>query len=303
MRFAALTILVLLFTACTSGGTPTNASTAVLFTAVPSATYTPTLPTATLPPGVMSPDELRLTATAVMPSPTPSNTIDTARGELAGRLDIAPASIEIGSIEEVEWSWSERECRDTLPTATSSATPGTAIPTPTATRTATPRPSPTGTLRNTPTATATASRTSVPTRTPTFTPTPRPVAGSRILLIVGEAVYEYRADDTRTTLCREMNLYDDVPELLLARDPVAAEVVAVSKERLASDLDLPTASMHPVSVRPVVWEDTSLGCPAPNQTYTQRQIGGYRIVLEVGEENYIFHADFERVFRCDESDQ
>lgn len=127
----------------------------------------------------------------------------------------------------------------------------------------------------------------------------RAVEGYRLLLGVGETVYEYHTDTGSTArLCRESNLYDDYPEILLMRDPVAAELVYVAQERLGRELDLPTSLIDLVSIRPVEWADASLGCPAEGQTYSPAPVKGYQIVLEVNETRYTFHTDFESVIEC-----
>ena len=85
------------------------------------------------------------------------------------------------------------------------------------------------------------------------------------------------------------------PEL----DPVAAELVRLAQRRLGEELDLPTRRLRVVEVRPLQWPDSSLGCPLPGQPYTPIRIDGYRIVLGVGDSEYIFHSDFDRVIPCE----
>jgi hypothetical protein len=85
---------------------------------------------------------------------------------------------------------------------------------------------------------------------------------------------------------------------LIAIDPIAAELVGVAQRALAEQLNLATRRIRLVDVQPVIWADASLGCPAPNVAYTQVETNGYRIVLRVAEQDYLYHTDFDRVFLC-----
>jgi hypothetical protein len=89
----------------------------------------------------------------------------------------------------------------------------------------------------------------------------------------------------------------------LASDPVAAELVALAQRRVAQDLNLPTRRIRLIEVKAFIWSDISLGCPEPDQTYAVGDIDGYRIVLEVGDVQYIFHTDFDRVIPCDPANE
>ena len=89
------------------------------------------------------------------------------------------------------------------------------------------------------------------------------------------------------------------PDPLLAVDPVAADLVALAQRQLAQALDLPMRRIRLVDITAVRWTDNSLGCPAPRQTPIPLEAPGYRIVLEAGEQWYIYHSDIERVIPCD----
>ncbi len=45
-----------------------------------------------------------------------------------------------------------------------------------------------------------------------------------------------------------------------------------------------------VTFEMVTWPDGSLGCPEPDQMYTQALVDGYRIVLEADGERYVYHG-------------
>ena len=76
-------------------------------------------------------------------------------------------------------------------------------------------------------------------------------------------------------------------------------MTGLAQRRLGEELDLPTRRLRVIAVRPLQWPDSSLGCPLPDQTYTPIQMDGYRIVLGVGNSEYIFHSDFDRVIPCE----
>lgn len=82
-------------------------------------------------------------------------------------------------------------------------------------------------------------------------------------------------------------------------DPVAADLVGLAQRRLAQDLNLPTRRIQVVEVTSHIWTDTSLGCPLPGENYAQVIVDGYRIVLSAGDQEYLFHTDFDRVVACD----
>lgn len=90
---------------------------------------------------------------------------------------------------------------------------------------------------------------------------------------------------------------------LLDIDPVAAELAALAQRLLAEQLDLPVRRVRLVDAQAVVWPDTSLGCPQPDQMYAQMLVNGYRIVVEAAGEQVIFHTDFDRALRCPAEDE
>lgn len=92
---------------------------------------------------------------------------------------------------------------------------------------------------------------------------------------------------------------NNTPDALIEIDPIAAELVGIAQRLVAQDLDLPTRRVRFVEAEPFAWTDSSLGCPIPGQIYTSVETNGYRIVVSVGDDEYIFHTDFDRVLPCD----
>ncbi len=132
----------------------------------------------------------------------------------------------------------------------------------------------------------------------------RPVAsgrvdGVRVFFIVGTTVYEFQKQgDAPYRFCRETS--EARNELLLAVDPVAAELVRLAQQRVATQLDLPVRRVAWITVAAYRWWDTSLGCPLAGQVYATADVPGYRIVLQAGDARYAFHTDAERLFPCPE---
>jgi hypothetical protein len=123
------------------------------------------------------------------------------------------------------------------------------------------------------------------------------VLGKRVFFLVGMTVYEFQQQGAgQYRLCHATSQARDA--LLLAVDPVAAELVRLAQQRVAAKLDLPVRRVSWVQVEAYRWWDTSLGCPTAGQTYSPIDVPGYRIVLQAGDELYAFHTDTERLFPC-----
>lgn len=86
-------------------------------------------------------------------------------------------------------------------------------------------------------------------------------------------------------------------------DPVASELVALAQQRLSQELNLPVRRIRLKTVAPYIWVDTSLGCPLPGESYPAASIDGYRIILSVDDQEYIFHTDFDRVTACEAANE
>jgi hypothetical protein len=130
------------------------------------------------------------------------------------------------------------------------------------------------------------------------------VDGFRLVLLVGNTTYEYHTDSqSNIRRCGLSGTNIGETDLLVQIDPVAAELAALAERRLADELDLTTRRISVVEVTRIIWTDSSLGCPLPGEDYTPIRIDGYRIVLSVDDDQYIFHADFDRLVPCDEQDE
>lgn len=77
--------------------------------------------------------------------------------------------------------------------------------------------------------------------------------------------------------------------------------VVAARERLASDLAVPEANLIVISLEPIDWADTSLGCPIPGYMYAQVITSGYKVAFEHGGMSYVVHTDQDgtNTARCD----
>ena len=79
------------------------------------------------------------------------------------------------------------------------------------------------------------------------------------------------------------------------RPPVpSGDVPAAMLEQViadaASGAGVDPSAVEVISAEAVTWPDGSLGCPLPDQMYTQALVPGYRVILDVDGEEMSFHA-------------
>jgi hypothetical protein len=81
---------------------------------------------------------------------------------------------------------------------------------------------------------------------------------------------------------------------------VPGEVPEAMLEQLiadaASGAGVDPSAVGLVSAEAVTWSDGSLGCPQPDQMYTQALVPGYRVVVEIDGEELSFHAGADGAF-------
>ncbi len=122
------------------------------------------------------------------------------------------------------------------------------------------------------------------------------VEGYRIVLQYQGRVYDYHTDTGRRfRLCQDTRAVQGEPIIL---DPILDALIDLARRDLAERLDLPQRRVFLVEVMPYEWPDTSLGCPLAGQEILPDPTAGYRIVLRVGQQNYIYHSNTVRVFQC-----
>jgi hypothetical protein len=80
-----------------------------------------------------------------------------------------------------------------------------------------------------------------------------------------------------------------------------AEAEKIAKTTLARDKSIAPASIEVESVEAITWQDTSLGCPAPDMMYAQRLVPGYKIVLRSGGARYNVHVGEGNAVLCNQN--
>ena len=67
---------------------------------------------------------------------------------------------------------------------------------------------------------------------------------------------------------------------------------------LSEELDIPVSEVQVISVRPVEWPDSSIGCPQPGQSYMQVITPGHKISLRARDQVYVMHEAGGKPFLC-----
>lgn len=131
--------------------------------------------------------------------------------------------------------------------------------------------------------------------TATATPTPITPTATNANTTAPEVTIPAQQTDTTAT--------DAAPSSRIDIDPVAGQLAFVAQRQIADETGLPISRIRVIDVQTITWRDSSLGCPLPDQAYTQVETDGYRLVLQAGETEYIYHTDVDRVFRCDPANE
>ena len=108
---------------------------------------------------------------------------------------------------------------------------------------------------------------------------------------LGESPLSPPATPTRAPLEQTSPLPTPAPTRTEAPSADADQVMASTREYLATELEVQTDAVHPVSIQAVEWPDAALGCPSPGESYAQVITPGYRVVLEVDGLEYELHTD------------
>jgi hypothetical protein len=79
----------------------------------------------------------------------------------------------------------------------------------------------------------------------------------------------------------------------------AQAVIELAKQDLAKALGVDASTITVQLANPVEWNDSSLGCPKPGQTYLQVITSGYLVKLQANGQTYEYHTDTQgTVVRC-----
>src|SRR3989454_5485997 len=77
-----------------------------------------------------------------------------------------------------------------------------------------------------------------------------------------------------------------------------AEAAALARRTLATKLSVPIERIKIVSVSPVEWRDSSLGCPERGMVYTQVLTSGYKVTLRAADREHAVHVAGTHVVIC-----
>jgi len=77
-----------------------------------------------------------------------------------------------------------------------------------------------------------------------------------------------------------------------------AEAAALARRTLAAKLSVPIERIKIVSVSPVEWRDSSLGCPERGMVYTQVLTPGYKVTLREADRDHVVHVARTHVVIC-----
>jgi len=85
-----------------------------------------------------------------------------------------------------------------------------------------------------------------------------------------------------------------------ALDEAGLRALAQAQMALVRDLGVSLGEVTFVQAEPVEWNDSSLGCPKPDQAYMQVITSGYKVTLEAQGQRYEYHTDMgKRAVRCE----
>ncbi|MEO0345763.1 MAG: hypothetical protein AAF229_05850 [Pseudomonadota bacterium] len=69
----------------------------------------------------------------------------------------------------------------------------------------------------------------------------------------------------------------------------------------SEEMDIPISQVTVISVRPVEWPDSSIGCPQPGQAYAQVMTPGHKIAVRARGEIHVMHEAGGKPFLCKRS--
>lgn len=120
--------------------------------------------------------------------------------------------------------------------------------------------------------------------------------GHRISLRVDEQLYTVHETGGRAFVCHQRKPAG-VP-LTPQLEIVWGQQMLESRADLAERLGVAEEDIRPAGGRPATWDDSSLGCPEPGQTYQPGPVEGYVLVLRHGMRQFTYHTDMQRTIPC-----
>ncbi len=99
-----------------------------------------------------------------------------------------------------------------------------------------------------------------------------------------------KADAARKPVIREHHSVSGVAGSKGTQAGKPADIMSAITTDLSERLGAPLAEIQVVSVDPMTWNDGSLGCPQPGQSYLQALTPGMRVVMQHAGKSYEYHA-------------
>ncbi len=129
--------------------------------------------------------------------------------------------------------------------------------------------------------------TPTPTPKPTSTPTPLPTATNLPTELIESISPISPISPVTTTKEIDMSLADGSVE----PPPGSEELLAAAVADLSAQTGTSIDQIKLISIEPVEWSDSSLGCPQEGFMYAQVITPGYQIVLEAQGQEYTYHTN------------
>ncbi len=121
---------------------------------------------------------------------------------------------------------------------------------------------------------------------------PGMIIGRELVLAADGKEYTYRSDGQRLVPCSPAAFPGGREPAFAAGSAGAAyHAQSIALAALAVRLDVPKDAIVLIRNEPVIWPDSSLGCPEPGMVYAQAITPGFRVVLQSDGDTFEAHTD------------
>ncbi|HET9915185.1 MAG TPA: hypothetical protein VFQ13_25060 [Anaerolineales bacterium] len=86
------------------------------------------------------------------------------------------------------------------------------------------------------------------------------------------------------------------PDIMVTPSPAAEggiqkKFIQIVQNDLATRLNVDVEEINVLLIESIEWPNAALGCPSPGKVYPQGRVPGFRIRLEVDDNEYFYHTD------------
>ncbi len=122
--------------------------------------------------------------------------------------------------------------------------------------------------------------------------------GSLVLLRANNKAYRVHTGNNRAIVCdtplkgglqRGPGVFPGMP---------VRNLMQSAQEDLANRLGVSPADVIVAEVQTVVWPNSALGCPVPEQDYAESEVRGFRLTLDHNGRVFHYHTDHRQVIPC-----